>query len=118
MNSRDRRPLQGTPVTGQIAARHDNRVGAVYSALYSFWTSRWSVIAGPQGQAQAQARKDAYSVLLFDHDIVNCVSNDFTSSPDQLLGMVLPHGARGGTNYRLAVTTAQQVMEQHWSTER
>jgi len=117
MGSTDRQPLPGTPVTRQIVGVHNNRVGAVYSALHGFWTSRWSVVAGGQGQ-QPQARRDAYSVLLFDSDILNCVSNDFRSSPDQLLSMVLPHGARGGTNYNLAIRTAQTVMQQNWSTER
>ena len=117
MGSADRQPLPGTPVTRQIAGVHNNRVGAVYSALHGFWTSRWSVVAGGQGQ-QPQARRDAYSVLLFDSDILNCVSNDFRSSPEQLLSMIMPHGARGGTNYSLAIRTAQTVMQQNWSTER
>jgi len=112
----DRRPLAGTPVTRQIAARHDNRLGAVYSSLYSFWMSRLSAVTS--GQTQAAVRRDSYSVILFDDAVVNCVNNDFTSSPDQLLARVMQYSAAGGTSYNLAVGAAEQVMRQHWSTER
>lgn len=117
MGQNDRQPLPGTPVTRQIAARHNDRLGAVYSALYSFWVSRWSAVAGGPSR-QAHARRDAYSVILFDDALVNCVLNDFTSSPDQLLANVLQHESRGGTDYSLAVRNAETVMRQNWSTER
>jgi hypothetical protein len=117
MDSSDKKPLSGTPVTRQIAARHNNRLGAVYSSLHSFWVSRMSAVTGGRSQ-QPNARRDAYSVLLFDHDAVNCLLNDFTSTPDQLLDMVLPYSARGGTNYNLAVSRAQDIVRQFWSTER
>jgi len=112
----DRRPLAGTPVTKQIAARHDNRLGAVYSSLYSFWMSRLSAVTS--GQTQTAARRDSYSVILFDHTVINCLNNDFTSSPDQLLAKVMQYDADGGTNYNLAVRATEKIMRQHWSTER
>lgn len=116
MDSSDRQPLQGTPVTGQIAARHSNRLGAVYSSLYSFWVSRLSALAS--GQGQALVRRDAYSVILFDHAVIKCLENDFMGSPDVLLNAVLQYRAGGGTNYSLAIRSAQEVMERHWSTDR
>jgi len=63
-------------------------------------------------------RRDAYSVILFDHSIHHSTDNDFTSSPDALLNSVLGYGSGGGTNYTLAVASALEVMERNWSTER
>ena len=117
MYGTDRRPLPGTPATAQIARRSNNRLGAVYSSLYAFWVSRQAALNAAVAQA-AVARRDAYSVILFDHLVTTCVQNDFVSSPDQLLDLVLPHEARGGTNYSSALTTTQSVMENNWSTER
>jgi hypothetical protein len=117
MGFADRRPLPGTPVTQRIAAYNDNRLGAVYSALYGFWAARHAAINAQGGGAAAQ-RRDAYSVVLFDHEIRVALENDFTSTPENLLGAVLQHRANGGTNYDLALTNAQLIMERRWSTER
>ncbi|KAF8452913.1 hypothetical protein L210DRAFT_3617960 [Boletus edulis BED1] len=113
MGATDRRPLPNTPATARISARSNNRYGAVLSSLYAFWTARAAAIASSNA-----ARRDAYSVVLFDHDVATPIVNDFTSTPDQLLGPVLGAGTRGGTNFSLAINRAQAVMEQSWSTER
>jgi len=116
MASSDRRPLDGTPVTRQITAQHNNRLGAVYSSLHSFWMSRLSAVAG--GQGGQVARRDAYSVVFFNSTTVKGINNDFTSLPDQLLTSIIQHRASGGTDYSQAIKCAQEVMTQHWSTER
>lgn len=64
------------------------------------------------------ARRDSYSVILFDHELHKAISNDFTSTPDALINLLLQYGARGGTNFDMALKAAQQCMEDHWSTER
>ena len=115
MCSSDRRPLANSPATARIVRNSNNRLGAVYSSLESFWSARHAAVTGGQ---QTAARRDSYSVVLFDHTIVNCLVNDFTSSPDQLLEAVLPYRAAGGTNFTAAIKQAQTVMEQNWSTER
>ena len=117
MKRSDRRPLPGTPVTAQITQRSDNRLGAVYSSLHAFWVSRQAALNTTSVQAAA-ARRDAYSVLLFDRYMEICVENDFNSSPDQLLNLVLPYETGRGTNYTSALTTTQGIMERNWSTER
>ncbi|KAJ7066394.1 hypothetical protein C8F01DRAFT_1123111 [Mycena amicta] len=121
MGSSDRRPLANTPSTALIARSSNNRLGAVYSALHGFWLSRNTALnAGAQGAAAAAApaRRDAYSVILFDHNVSTCIANDFTSTPDRLLDLVLPIRAGGGTNFTAAIQTAQTLMGSHWSTER
>lgn len=116
MGATDRRPLQNTPVTNRIASQHNNRVGAVYSSLHGFWQARASALNSVAGSAIP--RRDAYSVILFDHHIYRSVTNDFESTPDELLNRVLPYGDGGGTNYTRAIREAQTIMEDNWSTER
>jgi len=115
MSSGDRRPLTNSPATNKIVRHSNNRLGAVYSSLNSFWSARHAAVTGGP---QAAARRDSYSVILFDHTVVSGVTNDFTSSPDQLLDAVLTYRAAGGTDFGAAIQRAQTVMEQNWSTER
>lgn len=116
MTSHDRRPLPDAPMANLIQRSADNRLGAVYSALYSFWSARHAATTG--GQQAIGARRDAYSVILFNNIIINILTNDFMSSPDQLLGAVLRTRAGGGTDFSAALRAGQEVMEQNWSTER
>ncbi|KAG1720811.1 hypothetical protein EDB19DRAFT_1646869 [Suillus lakei] len=113
MTSGDRRPLPNTPASDRITQRSNNRLGAVLSSLYSFWSARATAVGGQQA-----ARRDSYSVILFQSSTTNAIVNDFSSSPDQLLDAMLPHSAYGGTNFTAAVQQARSVMEQNWSTER
>ena len=115
MSHNDRRPLANTPTADLIWQRADTRLGAVYSALYSFWSARHVATAGQQG---AGARHDAYSVVLFNKRTTNVLVNDFTSTPDQLLDILLGEQPSLGTNFSKALGAARAIMEQHWSTER
>jgi hypothetical protein len=112
MGRSDRSPLPNTPSTNRIRAVANNRLGAVYSSLHAFWMSRDAALTA------GTARRDAYSVILFDHEVSVVLANNFTKSPDELLSDVLRYPARAGTNFTAAIVSAQQTMEQHWNTER
>ncbi|KAI0052041.1 hypothetical protein FA95DRAFT_1484280 [Auriscalpium vulgare] len=114
MSASDRRPLANAPGTDVIRRTADNRLGAVFSALYSFWSARHTAVSngGPQ------ARRDAYTIVMFDSTTQIAVANDFTSSPDQLLAAVLNCVTYGGTNFTRALREGQAAMQTHWSTER
>ena len=114
MYDNDRRPLPNTPASARIIAASDDRFGAVLSSLFSFWSARAAAIRSG-GNA---ARRDAYSVILFNHTVLTAIENDFTSTPDQLLDTLLPYGPSGNTNFTAAITHAQGVMDRNWSTER
>jgi hypothetical protein len=149
MSFSDRKPLTEGPAGERIQRRADNRLGAVYSALYSFWSARNAAIAAGQralgsqrridtvysalhnlnlwsgrnaaatrGQEQTYTRRDSYSVILFNDWATTTLVNDVTSSPDQLLDTMLLQQASGGTNFTNALTEAEAVMVQNWSTER
>ena len=116
MLSDDRLPLADAPATERIKLRADNRLGAVYSALYSFWSARHAAVTS--GQESLGARRDAYSVIMFNHLAKNVVVNDFAGSSDDLLEIVLNEKAKGGTNFAEALHAAQAIMVDNWSTER
>ena len=108
--------LQILPVTNRIVQRANNRLGAVYSALYSFWSARHA--ANAISQQDAPARRDAYSIILFGESVSNVVTNDFESSADQLLDAVLEYQADECTDFTIALRSARTVMEQYFSAER
>ncbi|KAH8979281.1 hypothetical protein EDB92DRAFT_1980226 [Lactarius akahatsu] len=116
MSIDDRLPLADAPATDRIMQKASNRLGAVYSALYSFWSARH--VAVTSGQEINGARRDAYSVIMFNSTTKNVVVNDFTSSPDELLDVVLNTRAKGGTGFATALQAGQAVMVDNWSTER
>ncbi len=116
MSRGDRRPIPDAPAADRIQEKANNRLGAVYSALYSFWSARYAAVTS--GQQAIGARRDAYSIILFDDTAKNAVVNDFTSTPDQLLDGVLNERAKGGTNFTAAIQASQAVMIDNWSTER
>ena len=111
MNDSDRIPSPGAPMTNIISQFANNRLGAVYSALYGFWSARHTA-------ATAGARRDAYSVILFNSGSKTILSNDLTSSPDELLGAMLGHQADGGTNFSEALRAGRVVMKRNWDTDR
>ena len=117
MSSCDRGPLADAPMTNRIRQTANNRLGAVYSALHGFWSARHAAVTVGR-QSGAGARRDAYSVILFESTTRSILTNDFTSTPDQLLDAMLTYRAGGGTNFSEALRTGGAVMEQNWSTER
>lgn len=111
-------PLPATPVTPTILSRHNNRLGAVYLSLHSFWQSRRHALTAPGSGVQTSVRKDAYSVVLFHHAVTRSFENDFQRTPENMLQSLLQYEANGGTNYELAVIETEAVMRRHWSSER
>ncbi|KAJ7430289.1 hypothetical protein FB451DRAFT_1500209, partial [Mycena latifolia] len=119
MGGTDRGPLRNAPGTALISRSSNNRLGAVYSALHGFWMSRNTALtSGGRGSAAVPARRDAYSVVLFDDTVSVCIANDFTNTPDELLNKLLAYQSGSGTDFTLAIKTAENLMRQYWSTER
>ena len=114
MSGGDRKPLPDHPSTARIIRTANNRLGAVYQAMFSFWTARAQALDRSAGNN----RRDAYSAILFESTPIKVFSNDFTSTPDQLLNRFLTYYSTGGTNFDSALRTTQQIMDECWSTER
>ncbi len=117
MSNADQTPLPNAPGIDRIKPKANNRLGAVFSSLYSFWIARQATF-DRNAQSGSGFRKDAYSLILFDSAPTNCIENNFTSSPDELLTAALQYDAGGGTNFTRALKRTQDVMTLHWSTER
>lgn len=112
MTGQDYRPLVDTPVTDLISSNHDNRLGAVYNALYSFWCARNAAFQ------DVEQRLDAYSVILFNHNVHRALENDEESTPRELLERLLEYSARGHTDYTSALNDARELMDLHWDGRR
>ncbi|KAJ7656305.1 hypothetical protein DFH06DRAFT_991968, partial [Mycena polygramma] len=116
MADRDRRPLPNRPGADLIIQHCNNRLGAVFSALHAFWTSR-SAATSP-GRHGVVARRDAYSIIFFDNRASTCLENDSSSTPDELLLSVLRYSASGGTSFLAALQAAEGAMRDHWDDSR
>ena len=117
MALRDRQPIPNTAGIDRIVRKANNRLGAVFSALYSFWIARQAAIdrKSPGGGG----RRDAYSLIFFDHEpSISSIVNDVTSSPDELLNAALDFGVSGATDFTKALIKTQELMNTHWSAER
>ncbi|KAH9171589.1 hypothetical protein EDB89DRAFT_1906868 [Lactarius sanguifluus] len=112
----DRRPLPNAAGSPLITRMANNRLGAVISSLYSFWTARQAAVS--QHAQLGGHRRDAYSIIFFSRTPMICVQNDFTSTPDELLTACLRYKPYENENYTLAVEKAQAIMTSNWSTER
>ena len=116
MRLRDRQPLANSAGFDRITPTANNRLGSVFSALYSFWLARQAAI--DRNAHLGGARRDSYSLILFNSEPSTCIENNFASSPDELLTAALQYVAGGGTNFAGALSRAQNIMDSHWSTER
>ena len=116
MSWADQPPLPNAPGANRIKAKANNRLGAVFASLYSFWIARQASFDG--NASSSRLRKDAYSVILFDSEPTTCIENDFTSRPEELLTAVLQHEAGGGTDFTRALKKAHELMISYWSDKR
>ena len=116
MSKEDIQPPPDSSGIERIKATADNRLGAVFSTLYSFWIQREAAVN--RNSVKGIDRKDAYSLIFFNNEQSTPIEYDFTSSPDQLLTAALRFRAHGDTDFSSAIKKAQTVMTSHWSSKR
>ncbi|KAJ3073522.1 hypothetical protein HDU98_001323 [Podochytrium sp. JEL0797] len=85
---------------------------AFHIACHSFWTAR------DVGRQPGTNRSDAYSVILFDHAVINVIESDFVKTPGELLSALTSHLPRGGTDFNLAIDAAKNVAIRHQHADR
>jgi hypothetical protein len=106
----DRKPLEGSAVCGKIRTRGmNNRLGAVYAALHSFWTAR---------QAASGVQSDANTIILHAEGTQFVCENDITRSPDDLLDLLLPNAPKGGNSFNKALKAADAAITRWWDDTR
>ncbi|KAN0136073.1 hypothetical protein V8E53_005933 [Lactarius tabidus] len=116
MSQTDRRPPHDSARVDRIMQKANNRLGVVFSALYSFWVARQAALNS--GSSLGAGTRDAYSLIFFNHESSTPIENDSTSSPDELLTAALHYEADGGKNFTGALERTYNVMNSHWNMER
>lgn len=109
MSKNDRKPLQNSPVYKRISSQMNNRLGAVYSALYNFWSAR---------QAAVGHQRDANTIILHAEDTQYVCENDSKRSPDELLDLLLPNVPQGGNCFDKALKAADKAISTCWDDSR
>jgi len=116
MCQQDRQPLANSAGVDRITPTANDRLGAVLSALYSFWLARQAAI--DRNTRIGGARRDAYSLIFFNHQPSTSIEGDLASSPEELLTAALQYEADGGTDFTRALERTKNIMDSQWSTER
>jgi len=116
MCQQDRQPLHNAAGIERITPTANDRLGCVFSALYSFWLARQAAI--DRNAQTGGVRRDTYSLIFFNQEPSTSIENDLTGSPDELLTAALQFEADGGTDFTRALERTQSIMDAHWSTER
>ncbi|CAI2161944.1 15836_t:CDS:10 [Funneliformis geosporum] len=105
MNGKDKKPIPGFPIYNKLMKNHDNRIGAVYHAVYQFMDAR--IKSAPANQNQAMR----------DKVIVPFENRDLTD-PNELLNEMIKHQARGGTDFNLAIQKAGFLIATYFDATR
>ena len=87
MCQQDRQPLPNAAGIDRTTPTANDRLGCVFSALYSFWLARQAAIN--RNAQMGGARRDAYSLIFFNHEPSISIENDFASSPEEPLTVAL-----------------------------
>ncbi|CAG8763480.1 7362_t:CDS:2, partial [Dentiscutata heterogama] len=88
MMSSDCRPQCSNSKISHLWNTHNNRLGAVYEAIYTFIETRKnSRKATPTGHMAVD--KDTASLILFDYNAITAFENRSLSNPDELLKIML-----------------------------
>lgn len=112
MTCRDCTPLSNTPISQRLRSTHNNRYGGVVSATYGFLKSRESVFKsrGP--------RRDAYSIITHESTATARITNDLTSTTEQIIDQLISYGVGGGNHFGRAIEMAHKVIQENWHAER
>jgi hypothetical protein len=100
MSQQDIQPPPDSAGIERIKPTADNRLGAAFSAIYSFWIQREAAVN--RNSVRGRDRNDAYSLIFFNDEQSTPIEYDFTSSPDELLTAALHFNATGDTDFSCA----------------
>ncbi|CAG8548283.1 10484_t:CDS:10 [Ambispora gerdemannii] len=105
MGSSDCKPRRWT-----IKSRHNNRLGAVYEAVYTFIKTRKN-----SGKAtrvgRSTADRDITSLILFNDVTTVAFENQSLSNTEELLNKMMESNPCGGTSYYKGIKKAAEIIE-------
>ncbi|GBB95541.1 hypothetical protein RclHR1_02560001, partial [Rhizophagus clarus] len=111
MSLNDKKPVPNFPIYNDLIKNHNNRIGAVYQAVYQFMDAR---INSAKANQSGSATRDSISLILFDNEVIVPFEYRDLTDPKDLLNSMLQHQARGGTNYDLAIQKAGFLITSHF----
>lgn len=114
MSFQDMRPLPNTPISNMLRPEHNNRLGAVYEAIYRFMETRKSTLeTGTTGGFQA-ANHDTISLVLFDLKAQIVVEDrDMIGQSELAVEKLTKHSVEGATNFSVAIKEAARICKDH-----
>ncbi|CAG8444245.1 12971_t:CDS:10 [Acaulospora morrowiae] len=113
MNTGDCRPHGDRVKTACIQKSHNNRLGAVYEAIYSFMETRKSSRKATRA-GEMSVDQDTVSLVLFDTAALVAFENRSLANSDELLEIMLRYSPGGGTYYREGIKKATDVIQGHY----
>ncbi|GBB85151.1 hypothetical protein RclHR1_11700001 [Rhizophagus clarus] len=115
MSDEDIKPNPNFPIYNDLTKKHNNRIGAVYQAVYIFMNTHKNCVK--------RTSLDNISLILFDQEIhtyyqiiqviVPFEYKDLTDLED-LLNLMLQHESYGGTSYNNAIQKAGSLIETYF----
>ncbi|CAG8438292.1 8031_t:CDS:10 [Funneliformis caledonium] len=113
MSGRDRKPIPNHPIYNELIKNHNDRIGAVYQAVYQFMETRIASAQTSQNHASS-ALRDSVTLILFDHKVVVPFENQSMTNTGELLNIMLNYKAGGGTNFDNAIQKAGYLITSYF----
>ncbi|CAB5390546.1 unnamed protein product [Rhizophagus irregularis] len=113
MRAQDKKPISRYPIYNDLIKEHDNRIGAVYQAVYYFVETRINSVRTNHNQ-MSLAMRDNISLILFNTKVIIPFENRDLTDLTVLLDIMLKQNAYGGTSYDLAIQKAGSLIETHF----
>ena len=110
-------PICLSTATSKLKITHDNRLGAVYDAAYTFIeTRRSSRKATLSGQMAVD--RDTVSMVLFDGHAFPAFENESLSNPKRLLEKMMNHGPGHSTYFNRGIEEASEVINKYYDASK
>ncbi|GES75141.1 hypothetical protein GLOIN_2v1781568 [Rhizophagus clarus] len=117
MKNNDKKPISDHPIYNDLKKKHNNRIGAVYQAVYYFMESRINSAKVKPNQVSF-AMRDTVSLILFHKEVIIPFKNrDLTDTKD-LLHIMLKHNVSKGTDFRLAIQEAGSLIDDYFEPKK
>ncbi|CAG8550727.1 10371_t:CDS:10, partial [Funneliformis caledonium] len=117
MSIGDCKPICSSTATSRLKLSHDNRLGAVYDAVYTFIDSRRSSRkASPSGQMAVD--RDTVSLVLFDHNVDTAFENESLSKHEELLTKMMKFRPGGDNYYNIGIYKASEIFNKYYDASK
>ncbi|CAB5380453.1 unnamed protein product [Rhizophagus irregularis] len=110
-------PICSSTATSRLKLTHNNRLGAVYDAAYTFIeTRRSSRKVTPSGQMSVD--RDTVSMVLFDYNALVAFENESLSNPEQLLTKMMAYTPIGDNYYHEGIKKASEIIDKYYDASK